>query len=131
MATVDTLIHDKLIERAATVGNRILDGLKDQLQSANYITDIRGKGLMIGIELNEPCSELVMLAKAKGLLINVTADSVIRLLPPLTLSDEEADLAVDSIAKLIKVYAGDDRQSQRRAKNRDSSDRRNSNTDDS
>lgn len=129
LATVDTLVHDKLIERAATIGNRILEGLKDQLNSASYITDIRGKGLMIGIELNAPCTELVMLAKAKGLLINVTAGSVIRLLPPLTLSDEEADLAIDSIAKLIKVYAGDDRQGQRRAESRDSSDRRQLNTD--
>lgn len=131
LATVDTLIHDKLIDRATEVGNRILDGLKEQLGSANYITDIRGKGLMIGIELNEPCTELVMLAKAKGLLINVTAGSVIRLLPPLTLTDEEADLAIDSIAKLIKVYAGDDRQAQRRAQNRDSSDRRHITSDDS
>jgi len=131
LATVDTLLHDKLIKRAETLGNRILDGLKEQLKSANYIKDIRGKGLMIGIELSDPCTELVMLAKAKGLLINVTAGSVIRLLPPLTLSDEEADLAVDSIAKLIKVYVGDDRQGQRRTQNRDSSDRRHLNSDDS
>jgi acetylornithine/N-succinyldiaminopimelate aminotransferase len=130
LATVDTLIHDRLIERAETLGKRIIDGFEASLEGANYITDIRGKGLMIGIELNEPCSELVMLAKAKGLLINVTADSVIRLLPPLTLTDDEADLAVDAISKLIKVYAGDDRQGQRRAKGRDSSDRRQSSEND-
>ncbi len=130
LATVDTLIHDKLIERAETLGKRIVDDLVASFEGANYITDIRGKGLMIGIELNEPCSELVMLAKAKGLLINVTAGSVIRLLPPLTLTDEEADLAVDAISKLIKVYAGDDRQGQRRAKGRDSSDRRQSSEND-
>lgn len=126
LATVDTLIHDKLIERAESLGQRMLDGLKATLADASYITDIRGKGLMIGIELNEPCTELVMLAKAKGLLINVTANSVIRLLPPLILTDEEADLAVEAICKLIKVYAGDDRQGQRRAKDRDTSDRRQS-----
>ncbi|EGG99266.1 Acetylornithine aminotransferase [gamma proteobacterium IMCC2047] len=126
LATVDTLIHDKLIERAESLGQRMLDGLKARLADADYITDIRGKGLMIGIELNEPCTELVMLAKAKGLLINVTANSVIRLLPPLILTDEEADLAVEAICKLIKVYAGDDRQGQRRAKDRDTSDRRQS-----
>jgi len=73
LATVDTLISDKLMERAEELGNRILDGLKESLEGANYVTDIRGKGLMIGIELNESCTELVMLAKAKGLLINVTA----------------------------------------------------------
>lgn len=126
LATVDTLIHDKLIERAESLGQRMLDGLKARLADADYINDIRGKGLMIGIELNEPCTELVMLAKAKGLLINVTANSVIRLLPPLILTDEEADLAVEAICKLIKVYAGDDRQGQRRAKDRDTSDRRQS-----
>jgi len=130
LATVDTLIHDRLIERAETLGKRIIDGLEASFEGANYITDIRGKGLMIGIELNAPCSELVMLAKAKGLLINVTSDSVIRLLPPLTLTDDEADLAVDAISKLIKVYAGDDRQGQRRAKGRDSSDRRQSSEND-
>jgi acetylornithine/N-succinyldiaminopimelate aminotransferase len=128
LATVDTLVHDKLIERATELGNKILNGLKDQLTPTNYITNIRGKGLMIGIELNEPCSELVVLAKAKGLLINVTAGSVIRLLPPLTLTDEEADLAIESISKLIKVYVGDDRQGQRRAQTRNSPDRRNLNS---
>lgn len=127
LATIDTLQHDKLIERAAELGEKFLLGLRENLKHANYITDIRGKGLMIGIELNEPCSELVMLAKAKGLLINVTSDSVIRLLPPLTLSDEEADLAIDSISKLIKVYAGDDRQGERRTQSRDGSDRRQTN----
>lgn len=126
LATIDTLVHDKLIERAETLGQRLLDGLKEKLADANYVVDIRGKGLMIGIELDEPCSELVVLAKAKGLLINVTSNSVIRLLPPLVLTDEEADLAIEAISKLIKVYAGDDRQSQRRAKSRDSSDRRQS-----
>lgn len=124
LATINTLDQDKLIARAAELGTRILDGLKDNLEGSDYIKDIRGKGLMIGIELNEPCTELVVLAKVKGLLINVTADSVIRLLPPLTLSNEEADLAIDALSKLIKVYAGDDRQGQRREKNRDDSDRR-------
>jgi acetylornithine aminotransferase len=61
---------------------------------------------------------------AKGLLINVTAENVIRLLPPLVLSEEEAELAVESMAKLIKVYAGDDRGRQRRAESRNGSDRR-------
>ena len=80
--------------------------------------------MMFGIELDEPCGELVMLAMAKGLLINVTAENVIRLLPPLVLSDDEAELAVESISKLIKVYAGDDRGRQRRAESRNGSDRR-------
>ena len=126
LATVNTLVEDKLIERAEELGSYLLEGFKANLQGANYIKDIRGKGLMIGIEMTEPCSELVMLAKAKGLLINVTAESVIRLLPPLILSNEEADLAIEALSKLIKVYAGDDRQGQRRATARDTADRRKS-----
>lgn len=126
LATVNTLVEDKLIERAEELGSYLLEGFKANLQGANYIKDIRGKGLMIGIEMTEPCSELVMLAKAKGLLINVTAESVIRLLPPFILSNEEADLAIEALSKLIKVYAGDDRQGQRRATARDTADRRKS-----
>jgi acetylornithine aminotransferase len=108
LATIDTLMGDKLLERATVLGGRLVDGFKKQLAGASYIKDIRGKGLMIGIELNTPCSDLVMRAKDQGLLINVTANSVIRLLPPLTLSNAEADQAIDAMVKLIKVYAGDE-----------------------
>jgi len=74
-----------------------------------YIKDIRGFGLMIAIELTEPCAELVSLALATGLLINVTAGSVVRLLPALITTDEQADDIVERVSKLIKVYSGDDR----------------------
>ena len=69
---------------------------------------------MIGIELKEPCAELVMLAKTQGLLINVTADKVIRLLPALTMSDSEADQLVSTLSKLIKIWAADERTKPRR-----------------
>lgn len=109
LQVIKTLFDEKLIERAAQLGERILVGLIDKLEGAEYVLDIRGQGLMIGIELTQPCAELVALAKARKLLINVTQDSVIRLLPPLTLTDEEADLLTDEICKLIKTYMGDDR----------------------
>lgn len=126
IATITTIQEQQLAERAVKTGKLIVERLQEELKFANYIKDIRGSGLMIGIEMDAPCAELVMLAKAKGLLINVTAESVIRLLPALIISDQEAELAAKSLAKLIKVYAGDDRGKQRRTAKRGGSDRRRS-----
>jgi acetylornithine aminotransferase len=109
LQVIKTLFDEHLIERAAQLGERILIGLIDQLEGADYVRDIRGQGLMIGIELTQPCSEFVALAKARKLLINVTQDSVVRLLPPLIMTDEEADLLTSEVCKLIKTYMGDDR----------------------
>jgi acetylornithine aminotransferase len=67
--------------------------------------DIRGKGLMIGIELERPCGELVGQALAQGLLINVTAERVVRLLPPLIMTDHEADHIADTVAELVIAFA--------------------------
>ncbi|MDQ3214910.1 MAG: aminotransferase class III-fold pyridoxal phosphate-dependent enzyme, partial [Pseudomonadota bacterium] len=68
------------------------------------VVQVRGMGLMIGIELDRPCNELVRRALATGLLINVTHDTVIRLLPPLILSAEEAQTIVDRLAPLIRTF---------------------------
>ena len=116
LAVMATLEKDNLIERAAVLGERMLAGFNAELGGANYIKEIRGFGLMIGIELEEACPELVSLALAKGLLINVTAGGVVRLLPALITTDEEADEIVARLSKLIKVYSGDDR-SRPRAEN--------------
>ncbi len=126
IATINSIRDENLCDRAAQTGERMLQAFKEQLKFADYVTDIRGQGLMIGIELDSPCSELLVLSKAKGLLLNVTADSVIRLLPALNISDEEADLAVNTLVKLIKIYAADDRGGERRAKPRSGDDRRQS-----
>lgn len=124
LATVTTIINQKLPERAAQLGTHMVNQLKEEMKHANYVREIRGAGMMIAIELDFPCPELVVLARAKGLLINVTADSVIRLLPPLTLTEQEAELAVTALAKLIKIYAADERTRERRSSSRSSSDRR-------
>lgn len=126
IATVKTIVEENLAERAAELGERMRAQFKEQLKFADYVKDVRGKGMMFGIELDSPCTELLVLANAKGILLNVTADSVIRLLPPINLTDEEAELAVNSVVKLIKVYAADERGGERRAKPRDGSDRRKS-----
>jgi acetylornithine aminotransferase len=101
-AVLDTLHGDKLIERAAELGDRMLNGFKAALAGDNHVVDIRGRGLMLGIELDAPCPNLVKQALAAGLLVNVTHDTVIRLLPPLILSDEQADAIVAGVTKLIK-----------------------------
>ncbi|PIE43673.1 MAG: aspartate aminotransferase family protein [Gammaproteobacteria bacterium] len=112
-AVVDTIVDNNLPARAAALGKRILDDLNKALSPTSYVKQIRGLGLMIGIEMVNPCPELVPLAKTHGLLVNVTAERVIRLLPPLILTDQEADFLVSSISRLIKIYAGDDRKSPR------------------
>jgi len=109
LQTIKTLYDNHLIERAAELGERLLSQFQAHLSGADYIEDIRGYGLMIGIEMAEPCRELTLLAKANKLLINVTAERVVRLLPPLVMTDEQADKLATDIIKLIKVYAGDDR----------------------
>ena len=115
LAVIETIQNQKLCERADYLGDLILNALKEGLLGSYYISDIRGTGLMIGIELKEPCPELVALAKATGLLINITGDQrVIRLLPPLIMSNQDALKMSDKLIKLIKIYMGDERSTPRR-----------------
>lgn len=103
-AVVETIVNDDLCTRATALGERIQAGLRVGLDGITGVVEIRGKGLMIGIELDRPCKELVQQALDKGLLINVTAESVVRLLPPLILKDSEADQIVDIVSQLIKQF---------------------------
>ena len=82
----------------------MLNNLKENLQDLAGVTEIRGSGLMIGIELARPCGELVTQALQRGLLINVTADCVIRLLPPLIISDEQADQITQTLSALVAEF---------------------------
>jgi len=104
LATLSILELDNLLSHAASLGNFIKEGLADALQGIDSIKEIRGQGLMIGIELDKPCGELVKLALDKGLLINVTVDNVIRLLPPLVMSQDEATQLLDILCPLIKEF---------------------------
>lgn len=92
-----------LANRSAELGDRMMSQFKDRLGGRNNVKDIRGKGLMMGIELDSDCGQLVGQALEKGLLINVTAGSVIRLLPPLIITDEEADQIVDQVCELVEA----------------------------
>ena len=112
LAVLDVIEKDDLTARAAAVGDRIVDRLCDRLincqdAECKIVDDIRSLGLMIGIELQRPCGELVGKALEQGLLINVTAERVIRLLPPLIISDQEADQIADTVAELVIAFARD------------------------
>lgn len=113
LAVINQIKQDNLTQRAKELGDTIIKILQDNLGNTNYVSSIRGKGLMIGIEMNAPCPELVPLAKAAGILLNITSEKVIRLLPALTMTDQEAVFLADSIVKIVKLYAADDRQAPR------------------
>ncbi|MDR9413142.1 MAG: acetylornithine transaminase [Spiribacter sp.] len=105
LAVLDVIEADGLAERAATLGTRIREGFRDRLAGEPGVREIRGRGLMIGIELAHPCPHLVAQALEAGLLINVTAGQVVRLLPPLIMSDAEADQLVSTLAPMILAVA--------------------------
>ena len=107
LATINTIENHDLLSRAAVIGDRILDGLKKGLSESDHVLDIRGIGCMIGIELNKPCKSLFMAAMEKGLIINVTADKVIRLLPPFVMTDDEVDQVLAILVPLIKDFKKD------------------------
>ena len=101
-AVLDVFESEQIVSRAASMGQYLRDKLAFALQGVNGVKEIRGQGLMIGIELEMDCAELVGQALEEGLLINVTAGSVVRLLPPLILSEEEADQISEVLGRLIK-----------------------------
>jgi acetylornithine aminotransferase len=107
LSMIQTLEDQNLIPRTLEIGNRIMTGLERELRSLPHVKDIRGLGCMIGIELNKPCKSLFNEAMLNGLVINVTDESVIRLLPPFIFTDQHADMVVDILAPLIRKFNGD------------------------
>lgn len=104
LTVVNTIVEEDLPARAKQLGQKLIEGFSAALSGVDCIAEIRGKGLMVAIELNKPCAELVGLAKDNGLLINVTADKVIRLLPALTMQDAEAETLIQNLSKIIKDW---------------------------
>ncbi len=97
-------LQNGVIEQGAQTGQAMRDAFAKNLADSNNVKEIRGKGMMIGIELTEPCVELVMQAMDKGLLMNVTTDTVVRLLPPLNITSDEADQMIEIVTDLIKNH---------------------------
>jgi len=104
IAVLNELQTGNYLQRASKLGKQLIDGFKQRLKTCEKVRDIRGMGLLVGIELDRECSEIVALARAKGLLINVTAGNIVRLLPPLILSDIEAEELIDTLSVLIENF---------------------------
>ena len=104
LATLDAIEEEGLRENAVKIGALIHHGFEAEFKETKGITAIRNAGLMIGIELDRPCAELVKMALAEHLLINVTADNVVRLLPPLVMNEAEARELVQRLAAVIKLF---------------------------
>ncbi|MGB1757394.1 MAG: aminotransferase class III-fold pyridoxal phosphate-dependent enzyme, partial [Pseudomonadales bacterium] len=103
-AVLDEFERLEIIDHAAKMGEYLQNQFRERLAGENAVKDIRGKGLMLGIELNTPCTELIQRAFERHLLINVTAEKVIRMLPPLIINREEADQLCDTVCDLIRGF---------------------------
>lgn len=103
LAVTETIEKDQLCQRAQLLGLQMLEQFDQGLGQSSKLKNLRGKGLMIGIELNQDCPELVGKALDKGLLINVTAGNTIRLLPPLIMSDDEAQMLCQNVIELVQT----------------------------
>jgi acetylornithine aminotransferase len=104
LVTISTMEEDGLLQNAADVGGWLIETFRRELGALPGVTEVRGQGLMIGIELDRPCNELVKSALEAGLVLNVTADRVIRLLPPLIFTREHAQRLVDTLVPLVRAF---------------------------
>ncbi len=102
LAVLKTIESEGLVERAAALGERLVSGLRRALDGVEDIVEIRGVGLMIGIEFRHPCKPLARAGLDHGVLFSVQSDRVIRLLPPLVISDDEADEIVRRVSATIR-----------------------------
>ena len=105
LAVLETLDNEQLAAQAEIKGRKISQAFSERLQGNDDIRDIRSKGMMIGIELSEPCADLVKTALTEAaLLINVTAERTIRLLPPLIIDDQQIEQLVETLVTLIRQH---------------------------
>jgi acetylornithine aminotransferase len=104
LAVVNTVVNEGLAERATAAGTHLRQRLETALQGCDNLVEIRGRGLMIGVQLHRECGDLVQRALAAGLLINVTAGDTIRLLPPLICSDAQLDELAAGLNTLIRDF---------------------------
>ena len=104
LTTLNVIEGEGLLENARRMGEVVKGGLERELSGVSGVRDIRGMGLMLGVELDRPCGDIVRRALAAGLVTNVTADKVIRLLPPLVIRESEARELVAILAPLVKAF---------------------------
>lgn len=104
LAVIETIEKDNLLQRVSELSQRLLNGFSENLAREKGVQNIRAQGLLMAIELNQPCGQLVKDALDEGLLINVTAERVIRLLPPFILSNAQADEIINIVSRLVKNF---------------------------
>lgn len=104
LATLNIIEEEGIRENAEKIGNLIRDGFAAEFKDTAGVVTVRNAGMMIGIELDRPCADLVKMALADKVLINVTADKVVRLLPPLVMNEAEAKELVTRLSALIKAF---------------------------
>ena len=104
VTTIDTMRDENLLASALKVGDAIREGLAAGLAGLSGVTEVRGRGLMLGLELNRPCGEIVARALDAGLVLNVTADNVVRLLPALIMSEAEGREVVERLVPLVREF---------------------------
>lgn len=104
LAVYEALDQEKLVQNAAKRGKQIHQGLQKALRGHALLREIRSLGLLVGIELQQPCSELVATARERGLLLNVASGNVIRLAPPLVLDESQASFIIDVVARIVKEF---------------------------
>ena len=107
LAVLKVIREEDLMFRAGRVGKLIMQKLKHELSDVEHVLDIRGLGCMVGIQLDRPCKSLFSQALESGLIINITADCVVRLLPPLIMTDEQTDILISILSPLIKKFNRD------------------------
>jgi acetylornithine aminotransferase len=104
LEVINVIEQNNLPSRAAELGDKILSGLQANLQNVQHVKEIRGKGMLLAVELDATCTKLAKEALDNGIVINVTNNNIIRILPPLIISDQEADLIVEKITTLVKNF---------------------------
>ena len=104
LAVINTIETDQLLQKAESMGKHFVAGFNTALKDVKGVNEIRGMGLMLAIELDRPCAELVKRCLAAGILINVTAESVIRLLPPYIMSTEQADTVIQVVSEQVRQF---------------------------
>jgi acetylornithine aminotransferase len=104
--TIDTMKEENLLQNAERVGGVLRNGLSEAFSGLKGVADVRGMGMMIGVELDDSCGDLVKQALEAGLVINVTVDKVVRLLPPLVMKEAEAREVLARLVPLVKAFVG-------------------------
>ena len=105
LAVVDTIEQENLCENVQKMGQYLREGFQSRLAGSDKLVEIRGRGLMMGLVMNQDCPHLMAKGVEQGLLLNVTAGNVIRLLPPLNLDQEQADIIIERVCALIDSLA--------------------------